>query len=176
MSKFTAVVATIAAATVAYAAYFDYARRHDANFRKSLRKSAKFHAKLETDKENSIKSAKVAQVKQVLEESLRDEPLPTNPTEKETYFMTQVTQGEQLAAVPGNEIPAALAFYRALSVYPNPTDILSIYQKSIPGAVYDYIITMIAIKPPQSVASFLGGADAGVATDAATAATIQEQD
>lgn len=156
MSKSSFIIGSIAAAAVGYAVYFDYSRRHNAEFRKALRKSAKKHAKIQTDEANSAKSAKVSQMKQILEESLKEEPLPTSPAEKEQYFMTQVTQGEQLASIPGNEIPAAIAFYRALSVYPNPTDILGIYQKSIPSDVYDNIITLIAIKPPQSVASFLG--------------------
>ncbi len=35
------------------------------------------------------------------------------------------------------EMDAALCFYKALAVYPNPTDILGIYQRSVPEEVYE---------------------------------------
>ena len=41
--------------------------------------------------------------------------------------MEQVAVGEQKAKV--DAIEAAICFYKALAVYPNPTDILGIYQK-----------------------------------------------
>lgn len=67
--------------------------------------------------------------------------------------MSQVGLGEQLAAQgilhplplrtqlnyvsgPTFYLPAAMAFYRALRVYPSPVELIVIYQKTIPEAVF----------------------------------------
>ena len=59
-------------------------------------------------------------------EDLAQNPIPTDLTEREAFFMEQVAVGEQKAKV--DAIEAAICFYKALAVYPNPTDILGIYQ------------------------------------------------
>ncbi|CDR43610.1 CYFA0S12e02542g1_1 [Cyberlindnera fabianii] len=157
MSKVTAVLATVGAVALGYAVYFDYSRRHNADFRRKLRKSKKQQQKQVEEQASKAKQVKVNEVKELLTKSLEEDPIPTDAAAKEQYFMTQVTMGEQLAAVPGNEIKSALCFYRALAVYPNPTDILNVYQKSVPQEIYEYIIMMMAMEPPLSIASFLGG-------------------
>ncbi|KAH3679160.1 hypothetical protein WICMUC_001171 [Wickerhamomyces mucosus] len=156
MSRLTSILlATTGIAALGYVAYFDYSRRNNADFRKKLTKNRKRQANLQKESDAKSKQAKVEVVKEVLTKSLKEDPVPTDVAKKEEFFMTSVTLGEQLASLPGQELQAALQFYRALSIYPNPTDILSIYQKSIPESVYEYVIMMIAIQPPQSVASFL---------------------
>lgn len=86
---------------------------------------------------------------------IRSEEGPKNIEEKEGYFMTQVGIGEQLAAQgpwlsffyqktfpllsfvgPSFHLPAAMAFYRALRIYPNAVDLLAIYQKTIIEPVF----------------------------------------
>lgn len=86
---------------------------------------------------------------------IKNEEDPKNSEEKEAYFMTQVGVGEQLAAQgpcsflaftklflslpfvgPSFYLPAAMAFYRALRIYPNPADLLGIYQKTIIEPVF----------------------------------------
>ena len=86
---------------------------------------------------------------------IKNEEGPKNVEEKEGYFMTQVGIGEQLAAqgpylffpikrlfllmsFVGSpfHLPAAMAFYRALKIYPNPADLLGIYQKTIIEPVF----------------------------------------
>lgn len=156
MSKFTTAVATFGALALGYAVYFDYARRHDPEFRKRIQKNNEKYAKAKEAAAHKVKTAQIEVVQKKLMESLANEPIPTEPAQKESYFMTQVTTAEQLAAVPGKEIDSALAFYRALAVYPNPTDILNVYQTSVPKHIYEYIIMMMALNPPLSVASFLG--------------------
>ncbi|CCH45357.1 Mitochondrial import receptor subunit TOM20 [Wickerhamomyces ciferrii] len=156
MGKFSYIFATAAALTLGYAVYFDYNRRTNPEFRKQLKKSKKHHEKKVIEHEKEVKSVKLDTVRKALEESLKnDSPVPTDPSEKERFFMTEVTQGEQLSAQPGSELESAIHFYRALSIYPNPTDILSIYQRSVPQDIYDYVIMMVALQPPQSVASML---------------------
>lgn len=77
-----------------------------------------------------------------------------SPQEKETYFMTQVSLGEQMASQgeflytydvrpknrrfvgPAFNLPSALAFYRALRVYPSPVELIVLYEKSVPPPVF----------------------------------------
>jgi import receptor subunit TOM20 len=46
--------------------------------------------------------------------------LPTGLEEKEAYFMEQVAKGESLCASEGAENEAAISFWKALKVYPQP--------------------------------------------------------
>lgn len=62
----------------------------------------------------------------------KEEGFPTSVEEKEAYFLDQVTMGEQLGTDPSRHIEAALAFYRGLKVYPQPGDLISIYDKTVP--------------------------------------------
>lgn len=156
MGKFSYILAAAATLTVGYAVYFDYERRNSPEFRRKLKKSKKHHEKEVIQDAKEAKSVKLEAVKAALIESMKDgEVPPADPAEKERFFMTQVTMGEQLSAVPGNELNAAIHFYKALSIYPNPTDILNIYQRSVPAEIYEYIIMLIALQPPQAVANIL---------------------
>lgn len=156
MSRATAIIAAAGAVALGYAVYFDYSRRNNKEFRRRIRKNNDHHAKEKEAKQSQAKTAQVEVIQQVLMHSLAEEPIPTEAAKKEEYFMKQVTVAEQLSVVPGQEIQSALAFYRALSVYPNPTDILNVYQKSVPPQIYEYVIMMMALQPPLSIASFLG--------------------
>ncbi|KAH3688716.1 hypothetical protein WICPIJ_000316 [Wickerhamomyces pijperi] len=173
---FNTVLAATGAFALGYVIYFDYQRRNSAEFRKSLFKNKKRAEQNSKASEAASKQVKVQLVKQILVKSLAEDPIPTDAHKKEEFFMTSVTMGEQLASMPGAELEAALQFYRALSIYPNPTDILNIYQKSIPSAVYEYVIMMIAINPPSSVASFLNEGAASAPTPAAEILEEVEQD
>lgn len=156
MTKFTAAFATVGAVALGYAVYFDFQRRNNADFRKQLRKQNEDHQKEKNAASTKAKTAQVEIIQKVLMASLAEEPIPTEAAQKEDYFMKQVTTAEQLAGIPGQEIQAALHFYRALAVYPNPTDILNVYQNSVPKHIYEYVIMMMALQPPLSIASFLG--------------------
>ncbi|KAI5993657.1 hypothetical protein EDD15DRAFT_2266734 [Pisolithus albus] len=115
---------------VAYAVYFDYKRRTDANFRKQLRKDKKRVAKSQASSEASASSSgvDVNELKHALE-TVKQEEVPTTPEEKEKYFMAQVGMGEQLCAKgPTFNLPAALCFYRALRVYPSPVELIIVMQ------------------------------------------------
>lgn len=154
MSKaftFTAIAAT---AVVGYAVYFDYKRRSSPDFRKSLKKKAVKQKKLAEKIEKETKKTKLETVKNALEEDLAANPIPTDLAEKENFFMQQVALGEQLSTTD-KKVEAAVCFYKALAVYPNPTDILGIYQRSVPENIYELVIMMIAAKPPASVSSVL---------------------
>jgi import receptor subunit TOM20 len=40
-------------------------------------------------------------------------------------------------------LPAALSFYRALTVYPSPSEFLGIYQKTVPDAIVKVCVMLI---------------------------------
>lgn len=171
MSKTLTITAIAATALVGYAAYFDYNRRNSSEFRKSLKAKAVKHEKHEAKAKEHTQKSRLDEVKKALT-SLESSPIPTDLSEKEAFFMQQVSVGEQLASLPDQKIEAALCFYKALAVYPNPTDILGIYQRTVPEDVYELIVMMIAVKPPASVASVIG--DPAVAAAAAAAGQTSE--
>lgn len=157
MGRFATFTAVAATALVGYAIYFDYTRRSNPEFRKSLKKKSAKQAKHIKKEEEETRKSQGEAIKQALATDLEQNPIPTELTKKEEFFMQQVALGEQLAVQSSKKMDAALCFYKALVVYPNPTDILAIYQKSVPQDVYELVIMMVALKPPAAVTNILGG-------------------
>jgi import receptor subunit TOM20 len=62
----------------------------------------------------------------------KEEGFPTDVEEKEAYFMNEVAHGEQLAQDGSDNVEAAFCFYKALKVYPQPGDLITIYDKTVP--------------------------------------------
>ena len=58
-------------------------------------------------------------------------------------------------------IEAALCFYKALKVYPQPKDLINIYDKTVPKPVIDILAEMIAQDPTISVGPFGQGSSSG---------------
>lgn len=56
---------------------------------------------------------------------------------------------------------AALCFYKALKVYPQPSDLMQIYDKTVPKAVISILAEMIAYDPSISVGAFGQGSGSG---------------
>ena len=59
--------------------------------------------------------------------------------------------------IGSDQAEAALCFYKALKVYPQPNDLIAIYDKTVPKPVLDILAEMIAADPSVSVGRF-GGA------------------
>ena len=56
---------------------------------------------------------------------------------------------------PGSDpVDTALCFYKALKVYPQPSDLINIYDKTVPKPVLDILAEMIASDPGIRVAAF----------------------
>lgn len=159
MGKTFTFAALATTAVVGYAIYFDYQRRSSPEFRKSLKKKSAKQQKLAAKEEEHSKKTKLETVKKALNDDLEANPIPTEFSQKETFFMQQVALGEQLSAQSDKKIDAAICFYKALAVYPNPTDILGIYQRSVPEDVYEIVVMMIAVKPPAAVTNILGAGE-----------------
>lgn len=144
-----ATVGTVATGALAYAVYFDYKRRHDVEFRKSLKKEAKRQAKAAKVEQEQQGKRRRQEVRELVDESNED-GYPVGAEDKEAYFMTQVSEGEQLVQdstwtiscvrseyrlmckTATKELEAALCFFKALKVYPQPKELMNIYDKTVP--------------------------------------------
>ncbi|KAF7520308.1 hypothetical protein G7054_g12809 [Neopestalotiopsis clavispora] len=126
-----------------YAVYFDSQRRKSPEFRRSLRRNER--RQVRNEKENAAAAGK-ERVKDIQKavDAAKDEGFPAGVNEREGYFMEHVQIGEQLAADPANTLEAALAFYKALKVYPTPGDLIGIYDKTVDKRVLDVLAEMIA--------------------------------
>ncbi|KAF9037821.1 MAS20-domain-containing protein [Hymenopellis radicata] len=161
MSSRTTTVLTVAslaaAGLIAYAVYFDYKRRNDGDFRKKLRKDKKRVEKIASSQvasETSSSGVSAAELVDALERLKKEEP-PLGPAERENYFMSQVATGEQLASQgPAFNLPSALAFYRALRVYPSPVELMVIYEKTVPEAIFKLVIQMTQLDMYQKVQGY----------------------
>ncbi|KAJ2557480.1 mitochondrial import receptor subunit tom20 [Coemansia sp. RSA 1933] len=144
--KTLAVAATVTAAVagLGYIAYFDYKRRHDRKFRRKLMRDRK---KVEK-KADGVSSSSPDSINEIAIELLNEianDELPTSPEEKEQFFMAQVSKGETLCSAGPSAYPlAACHFYQALKVYPNPVELVMIYEKSTPPEVFKLVMTMMA--------------------------------
>ncbi|CAL9737565.1 mitochondrial import receptor subunit Tom20p [Monosporozyma servazzii] len=135
-----------------YAAYFDYQRRTDPNFRKQLKLRSKKQKKEALKRENAAKLAKQEEIVRFLtNELVKDPPSNASPENVQTLFMTYVSEGEKLSAVPGEELNAAVKFYKALTIYPRPGDLLNIYEKTIPPHIHADVILMLEQLPPPNM-------------------------
>ena len=54
-------------------------------------------------------------------------------------------------------IDAALCFYKALKVYPQPQDLISIYDRTVPKEVLEILAEMIAHDSSLKLGPFTGG-------------------
>lgn len=113
-------VTVVANVFTAYAIYFDHKRQSDPNFRKSLKKNNKKVEISVKQQQEAAGEARVADLKNALESVKKNGELPTGLEEKEAYFMEQVAKGESLCASEGAENEAAISFWKALKVYPQP--------------------------------------------------------
>ncbi|KIM25183.1 hypothetical protein M408DRAFT_58244, partial [Serendipita vermifera MAFF 305830] len=133
-----------------YAIYFDHARRNDPQFRKKLRKEKK-----RVDRSNASLKATAASEKQLPTDAeldaalqvVRSEDLPATPEEKEQYFMQNLALGEQLTAQDeriGLTLPAALSFFRAMRVYPEPLQLVVILEKTLPEDLFKIVMDLMS--------------------------------
>ncbi|KAL8798972.1 MAG: hypothetical protein Q9223_007754 [Gallowayella weberi] len=161
----TIVLATLGALTtgfLAYAVYFDHKRRTDPEFRKNLKRESKRIAKVAKEEAEAQGAKQKRQIREAVTEAI-EEGFPTNVEEKEAYFMNEVGHGEVLCQNESTHIEAGLCFYKALKVYPQPGDLITIYDKTVPKPVLDIVAEMVAFDGSIPVGSFGGGpgSDAG---------------
>lgn len=105
--------------------------------------------------------------------------MPTEGSEREKFFVVEIGKADELtnlALASGFQDQnlvqqAALAFYRALAVYPSPVELLGIYDKSVKKEILDIVRVLLVLEPPEilrqtfglsALASDGGAAAAGV--------------
>jgi len=94
-----------------------------------------------------------------------EEGFPKDPEKTEEYFMTEVARGEAMCQDGSDPVDAAMCFYKALKVYPQPRELINIYDKTVPKPILDILAEMIAVDSSISVSGSAGGSDAGSAMD-----------
>ncbi|KAI0484699.1 mitochondrial import receptor subunit tom-20 [Xylariaceae sp. FL0804] len=156
----TSTVVTISAATaatglLAYAIYFDRQRRADPGFRRNLRREERRKARAEKEEAVAATRALVKDIRGAVDDAV-DEGFPTDSAVREQYFMEYVQRGEVLSSNPSNTLEAAIAFYKALKVYPTPGELMSIYDKTVDKRVLDVLAEMIAYDKDLDIGGQLG--------------------
>lgn len=123
--------ATVLTGVIAYAFYFDYKRRNDAEFRKALKRDSKRSQKAAKLEAEASTRARRNEIKALVEQ-VNSENLPSDAEGHEQFFMEEVSKGEQLLQDETKSMDAALCFFRALKVYPTPEELINIYDKTVP--------------------------------------------
>jgi import receptor subunit TOM20 len=142
-------VGTVVTGFLAYAVYFDHKRRNDPDFRKQLKRESKRTQRAAKEQEEAQGQEQKKAIREAVERA-NEEGFPKDPEEVEGYFMQEVAQGEGMvqkgmspwppllaiedtdSCVGADNVEAALCFYRALKVYPNPRELINIYDKTVP--------------------------------------------
>lgn len=156
-----AVVGALAVATIGYAAVFDYRRRNDPAFRRKLLKQQK-KAQKNVQHSEAVGKEQVANALKRALALVNAEKVPDSPEGKEQFFMEQVALGEQLAArSPEFYVASAISFYKALKVYPAPQELLMIYQKTQPAAVFDLVMELISLEINEATAAATASSASG---------------
>ncbi|KAK2752887.1 hypothetical protein FQN54_008040 [Arachnomyces sp. PD_36] len=153
---------TILTGILAYAVYFDHKRQSDPEFRKSLKRDNRRVAKVLKEESEAQGAMQREAIKTAVNDA-KEEGFPSDLEEKEAYFMGQVAKGEGLCSDGSDPIDAALAFYKALKVYPQPKDLITIYDKTVPKEILEILAEMVAMDPSLKLGSFTGdgGSDGG---------------
>lgn len=126
-----ATLGTLTTAALAYAVYFDYRRRSDPGFRRSLKKQQKQVHKAAKEEAVAAEKGQKEAIRAAVDEA-NEEGFPKDPEKTEEYFMTEVARGEQMCQDGSDPVDAALCFYKALKVYPQPRELINIYDKTVP--------------------------------------------
>lgn len=125
------ITAVLATAAVGYAIYFDNKRRSDPEFRKYLKKQHKKVSKLDEAASAAAERSQKEKIASVVA-AANEEGFPRDPEDTEAYFMQEVARGESMCTDGSDPVDAALCFYKALKVYPQPRELISIYDKTVP--------------------------------------------
>ena len=65
-------------------------------------------------------------------DATNEDGFPQDAEEKEQYFTKEVARGETMCTDGSDPVEAALCFYKALKVYPQPEELIGIYDKTVP--------------------------------------------
>jgi len=109
-----------------------------------LKRESRRQARAAREEAEADKVKQKSEIKEAVR-AAQAEGFPVDVESKEAYFMEEVSQGEVLSQGGTDNIAAALCFYRALKVYPQPEDLVNIYDKTVPRPVLDILSEMVAL-------------------------------
>lgn len=66
------------------------------------------------------------------------------------------SSGDSHTNLGSDKVEAALCFYKALKVYPQPKDLISIYDKTVPKEVLEILAEMVAMDAALKLGTFTG--------------------
>ena len=135
-----ATTGTLLTASLAYALYFDHRRRSDPDFRRNLKKQHKKISKLSEEQQKASERSQKERIKSVVD-AANEEGFPRDAEETEQYFMQEVARGEGMCTDGSDPVEAALCFYKALKVYPQPRELIGIYDKTVPKVGEDTTVS-----------------------------------
>jgi import receptor subunit TOM20 len=161
-----------------YAIYFDYKRRHDVTFRRKLKKDMKYMEKLVKEEDATATLATeediiqgehgtTASISMGKESSpafdLSGVDLPLEQilekpgTDREKLFYGLLIRGEELVSSKvETEVETGIQyFYKALCLLPNPAELLSILQSTLPGEVFQKLVQLIGDTSVRRVITYL---------------------
>lgn len=90
-----ATLGTLTTAALAYAVYFDYRRRSDPAFRRSLKRQHKQVSRAAKEEAVAAEKGQKERIRNAVDDA-NDEGFPKDPEKTEEYFMTEVARGEQM--------------------------------------------------------------------------------
>ncbi|EIW68330.1 hypothetical protein M231_00348 [Tremella mesenterica] len=125
-----------------YCVYFDYMRRHNPQFRARLRRQ---HRQVTENLQAEIAKRKAENLRQLraVMAQIATEPRPLSAEQQEAYFQENVAEGERLSLLgPEHHIDAATHFYKAMRTYPNPMELLMLYQRVVPPPIFDLLVQL----------------------------------
>ncbi|KAL9103907.1 MAG: hypothetical protein Q9163_001100 [Psora crenata] len=134
------------------------------HFRKALKRESRREARAAREEAEAQGAEQKKAIRDAVEQA-KEEGFPTEIEDKEAYFMQEVGRGETLCQDELYRVQAAICFYKALKVYPQPRDLISIYDKTVPKPVIDILAEMIALDPTISVTMSAAGSGSGVGSD-----------
>ena len=140
----TAAAFAIGCSVFGYAVYFDHKRRTDSSFRRQL-KQQRMEAKTILDQFQVDRASKAKASVKVSGLEIDDSPPPATAEGREAYFEKQLTMGDAFISQgqPGFE-SAAVCYFKALKVYPDPMNFLRVLQQSLPEPVVAMIVDLMS--------------------------------
>ncbi|KAK9900481.1 MAS20-domain-containing protein [Cystobasidium minutum MCA 4210] len=153
---------TLAVGTIGYMAWFDYQRRNNVEFRRNLLKEKRKSEKAHQAQASKARASQSDALKNAVRE-MRNDRAPQSVEEREAYFLEQVAMGEALAAQgEAFYVQASIAFFKGLQVYPQPQELLMIYQRTQPAEVIALLMEALRLSIElEGSAASSGGASRG---------------
>ncbi|KAJ3359401.1 hypothetical protein GGF32_009421 [Allomyces javanicus] len=148
--------ASLAAGTLTLLFVLSTSRRSsdDAAFKRALRRQKRARSRQSTATVARSVDADVAAEARAMEDIV-SAPIPNAPEARERFFQEYVARGEALVEQgPAQYNLAAACFYTALKVYPAPTELVHLYQQTLPDPVFAAVLALVSAEAAHRHAAY----------------------